>query len=80
MRYLYLSFLWLHLSVYGILALEGDQDIKNVSLDSLLNIQVSTATKYEQKIREAPASVTIITSEEIERYGYRTVDEVLMSV
>jgi len=51
-----------------------------ISLEELLNVRISTAVKYEQTIREAPASVTIITSEDIERYGYRTLDEVLMSV
>lgn len=50
------------------------------SLDSLLNVKISAAAKYEQTSSEAPASVTIITSEDIERYGYRTVDELLASV
>lgn len=49
------------------------------SLEELLNIPVSTASKYEQAVHEAPASVTIITSEDIEQYGYRTLEEVLMS-
>src|SRR5882757_7507171 len=30
------------------------------------------ASKYEQKPSEAPASVSIITADEIEKYGYRT--------
>jgi iron complex outermembrane receptor protein len=41
---------------------------------------VIAAAKYEQTINEAPASVTIITSEDIERYGYRTLEEVFASV
>ncbi len=56
------------------------QDIQDISLDSLLNIQISTAAKYEQTSHEAPASVTIVTSEDIEHYGYRTLDEVLTGV
>ena len=46
----------------------------------LLETNVSTASKYNQTISEAPASVTIITGEEIERFGYRTLDEVLMRI
>ena len=30
------------------------------------------ASKYEQKPSEAPASISIVTSDEIQRYGYRT--------
>jgi iron complex outermembrane receptor protein len=38
------------------------------------------ASKYEQRVSEAPASVTLITSEEIKKYGYRTVADILRSV
>ena len=41
---------------------------------------IVTAAKYGQIISEAPASVTIITSEDIERYGYRTLEEILAGV
>ncbi|MBN2412712.1 TonB-dependent receptor [candidate division KSB1 bacterium] len=62
------------------LAADLVRDIKFISLDSLLNIPVSTASKYEQKTNEAPAAVTIITSDDIERYGYQTLDEIIMSI
>src|SRR6266705_6344379 len=38
------------------------------------------ASKYEQKPSEAPASISIITSDEIQRYCYRTLSEILRSV
>jgi outer membrane receptor for ferrienterochelin and colicins len=38
------------------------------------------ASKYEQKVTEAPSSVTIITADEIKKYGYRTINDVLQSV
>jgi len=50
------------------------------ALDSLLNLKISTAAKYEQTINEAPASVSVITSEDIARFGYRTIAEALMSI
>jgi iron complex outermembrane receptor protein len=41
---------------------------------------VITASRHEQKASEAPASVAIITADEIERQGYRTLAEALQSV
>jgi outer membrane receptor for ferrienterochelin and colicins len=38
------------------------------------------ASKYEQKVTEAPSSVSIITSSDIKKYGYRTLADVLKSV
>ena len=62
------------------LAQEAQGDPLGLSLDSLLNIQISSASKYDQTAREAPASVSVITSEDIERYGYRTLAEALVNV
>ena len=41
---------------------------------------VISASKYEQTTSEAPASVTVITAEEIKLYGHRTLADVLKSV
>lgn len=38
------------------------------------------ASKYEQKLGEAPSSVSLITAEEIKRYGHRTLTDILRSV
>lgn len=58
----------------------AQEDIRDIPLDSLLNMRISTASKYNQTMNEAPASVTIITSEDIERYGYRTLEDVFAGV
>lgn len=55
-------------------------DLTEKSLEELMNITVTTASKHEQLAKEAPASVTVITHEEIEKYGYRTLGDALRSV
>ncbi len=38
------------------------------------------AAKYDQKVHQAPAAITIITAEQIRKYGYRTFAQILDSV
>ncbi len=58
-------------------------DLTELPLEALLEIEVPMvfgASKIEQKTTEAPSSVTVITAEEIKRYGHRTLADVLQSV
>jgi iron complex outermembrane receptor protein len=64
----------------GAAAQATDSPSVGSSLDDLLDVKISGAAKYDQTARQAPASVTIITSEDIERYGYRTLADALMTV
>jgi outer membrane receptor for ferrienterochelin and colicins len=41
---------------------------------------VYSASKYDQKVTEAPSSVSIITASDIRFYGYRTLADILRSV
>ncbi len=56
------------------------QDAAIPSLDELLSVRVDAASRLEQTARRAPASVTVLTADEIERYGWRTLAEVLATV
>lgn len=59
------------------------EDLDTKSLEDLMNIEVASvysASKYSQKVTEAPSSVSIVTAEQIQRYGYRTMAEILSSV
>jgi outer membrane receptor for ferrienterochelin and colicins len=58
-------------------------DLTSLSLEDLMKLQVPevySASKFEQKATEAPSSTTVITSDEIKRYGYRTLADILASV
>lgn len=60
-----------------------DSSITALSIEQLLDIEVPTingACRYDQKVTDAPAAVSVITAEEIKRYGYRTLADVLKSV
>ena len=64
-------------------AQEPPQDLADLSLEELMKLEVETvfgASKYIQKVTQAPASVTIITSEEIRKYAYRTLADALRTV
>jgi iron complex outermembrane receptor protein len=41
---------------------------------------VYTASKYEQKVTKAPASVSIVTADEIKKWGYRNFGEIIASL
>jgi outer membrane receptor protein involved in Fe transport len=51
-----------------------------LGLDSLLNVPISASGKYQETARQAASSVTIITRELIEGFGYRTMEEMLAGV
>jgi len=59
------------------------EDLTTLTIEQLMEIEVDTvsgASRYEQPVTEAPASVTIITAEEIRMFGYRTLADILRSV
>ena len=41
---------------------------------------VFTASKYEQKVTKAPASVSIVTADEIKKWGYRNFGDIVASL
>ncbi len=57
--------------------------LKALDLEQLLEVKVDTvyaASKFAQKTTDAPASVSIVSKDEIKRYGYRTLADVLQSL
>jgi len=52
----------------------------SMSLKELMNVQITTAGKTEQKLSDIPASVEIITRKDIEIYGYTSLREIINQI
>jgi outer membrane receptor for ferrienterochelin and colicins len=64
-------------------AAEAQQPLPELSLEELMHLdagRVFGASERLQPVTEAPASVSFITAEEIARYGYRTLADILQGV
>jgi outer membrane receptor for ferrienterochelin and colicins len=48
-----------------------------LDLVKVLNVEVSTATKTSESIEDAPAIITVVTRDDIHRWGYQSLAEVL---
>jgi outer membrane receptor for ferrienterochelin and colicin len=57
---------------------EEPKDFSSMSLEELMNVQVSTSTLTGTTRRTQPATVTTIDKEEIRRSGARSLDELLL--
>jgi iron complex outermembrane receptor protein len=58
-------------------------NLMEMSLEDLMKVDVDSvygASGYKQKVSDAPASITIITADEIRRHGYRTLADILRNV
>ena len=66
------------------LAMADEVSVSDASEDDALYFDsipsVFGASKHEQKVTDAPATVSVITAEEIARFGYRTLAEILASL
>jgi len=58
-------------------------NVLDLSIEDLMSVDIDTvygASGFKQKVTEAPASVTIITSDDIQKHGYRTLADILRNV
>jgi iron complex outermembrane recepter protein len=61
----------------GVVAQEPDPDLTRTSLEELMNIDVTSVSKKEEKLFQTAAAVYVITQEEIRRSGLASVPELL---
>ena len=81
--------LFLALSLAGLAAAQvasqaptagGDRDLGALDLESLLSTKVITASKFSENLTDAPGIISVITQDELRRFGGITLQEVLERV
>jgi iron complex outermembrane recepter protein len=56
------------------------KDLTSLSLDELMNVEVTSVSKHEQRLMDAPAAIYVITQEDIRRSGATSIAELLRMV
>jgi iron complex outermembrane receptor protein len=54
-----------------------DDDLTHLSLEDLMNVEVTSVSKKKQSIADAPAAVSVISQEDISRSGFSTIPDLL---
>lgn len=65
------------------MAQQQEQDtlmLLDYSLDDLMNITIESAAKRSESVVDVPASIVIITRQQIEDYGWQNLEEILSNV
>jgi len=56
------------------------EDLFEMSIEELMDVEVTTVSKKEDTLFKSPAAITVITSEDIRRSGHQSIPEVLRMV
>jgi iron complex outermembrane receptor protein len=62
---------------------QGQADLSGMNLEDLTKVRVDSvygASKFLQKASDSPTNVTVVTADDIRKYGYRTLADVLETV
>jgi iron complex outermembrane receptor protein len=69
---------WVAIVTCGtLLSAQQFPDVTAISLEDLMNLQVTSVSKREQKLADAPAAIFVITQDDIRRSGSRNIPEAL---
>jgi len=61
----------------GSQATAQSKDLYSMDLESLLNLKVTTASKFPEKLSDAPGVMSVVTQDELQRFGGLTLGEIL---
>jgi iron complex outermembrane receptor protein len=57
-----------------------EADLADLSLEELLDLEITVASRHKERLRDAPAAVYVLTGDEIRRSGHTTIQEALRMV
>src|SRR5437879_5190152 len=63
--------------VSGLSAQMKPPDLARATLEDLLNIEITSASRKEQRVSDTPAAVFVITHDDIRRSGMTTIPDLL---
>ena len=58
-------------------AADASSDFMSMSLEELMNVEVISASRYGQRLADVPAPIYVITQEDIQRSGARSIPEAI---
>lgn len=64
----------------GAWAAEGPESLAELPIEQLLTLEVYSASRFVQKLSDAPSSVSIVTAADIKAFGWRTIADILRSM
>lgn len=67
------------LTAFGVAA-HAANDLADLNIDQLMNMEITTASKKEQKLSETPAAVYVLTHDDIARSSATTLPELLLTI
>src|SRR5512138_3729534 len=59
---------------------KAESQLSEMSLEDLLNVEVTTTSKYAEKLADAPGVISVVTRDEMDRFGGITLREILERV
>jgi len=81
MKRVFLFFVLIVIFVFSVTATNTDiEQMDKLSLKELMNIRISTASKFDENIKDVPASIVVITRKEIKKYGYKSLSDILSNI
>ena len=80
LRALACELVWFTLALLAAQAQSGQVDLTALQIEDLMNVDVTSASKKEQKLSNVPAAIFVITKEDIHRSGATDIPDLLRMV